>query len=180
MEGLRMKTELRRLVAHFAKSDGSKEAAGRAGELFARKWFEREHVEYFRFPQSHGTKPSSLAALGGKRPDFAVAMQDVDSLVYVDAKFHRTNNLTEFVLEEAELNQFRAFREWIRDEYEDTGDRNVLFMLYPKENNGDKFVWVHLDEFSNAESVVLEGKPARKVSLKGRDGLWVDNVAIGA
>jgi hypothetical protein len=174
-----MKTDLRRLVANFAKADGTNEAAGKAGELFARKWFERERMDYFRFPQSKGTKPFTLAARGGKRPDFAVAMRDVDSLVYVDAKFHKTNNLTEFILKEAELQQFRVFRTWIKDEYSDTGDRDVLFMLYPKEINGDRFVWVHLDEFSNAELVVFEGEPARKLSLIDREGLWVDNVASG-
>lgn len=175
-----MKTDLRRLVASFAKADGTKEAAGSAGELFARKWFERERIEYFRFPQSKGTKPLTLAARGGKRPDFAVAMQNVDSLVYVDAKFHKTADLTEFTLTEAELKQFREFRIWIRDECGDAGDRDVLFMLYPKEINGDRFVWVHLDEFSDAEAVLLEGEPARRLSLVGREGLWVDNVASGA
>lgn len=175
-----MKTALRRLIANFAKAGGSKEAAGNAGELFARKWFEREGMEYFRFPQSKGTKPHSLAARGGKRPDFAVALRNVDSLVYVDAKFHMTNDLTEFVLAESELEQFREFRIWVKDECGDDGDRDVLFMLYPKEINGDRFVWVHLDEFSDAELVVIADEPARKLSLIGREGLWVDNVARGA
>jgi hypothetical protein len=175
-----MKTKLRRLVANLAKADGGKEAAGNAGELFARKWLESESIDYFRFPQSKGTKPPTLTARGGKRPDFAVVMQDDNSLVYIDAKFHQTNNLTEFTLTEAELTQFREFRNWIRDEYHDEGDRDVLFMLYPKENNGDQFVWIHLDEFSSAETVDFHGEPARKLSLQDRGDLWVDNVKSGA
>jgi hypothetical protein len=175
-----MKTDFRRLIASFAILNGKKEAKGNAGERFAKNWFERMDIEYYPLPQSIGTIPLSLSRLGGKRPDFAVALKDSESLVYIDAKFHQTNNVTEFVLEESEINRFVIFRDWVRDECGDDGDRNIIIMLYPIELKGDRFVWIHIDDLVEGELAEIDGKPARKVSLLGRDGAWYDNVADGA
>ncbi len=174
-----MKTDLRRLVANFAKR-GNREDKGRAGELFARKWFEQKNLDYFPLPQTPDTMPSSLASCGGKRPDFAVALEDDDSVIYVDAKFHATGGLESFTLEERELQKFVGFREWVENECGDHGERDVIFMLFPIELNGDRFVWIHLDEMLQATKTELEGKPARTILLSGRDGLWVDCVTSGA
>jgi hypothetical protein len=173
-----MKTDLRRLVAEFAKR-GKREDKGRAGELFATKWFERERLDYFHFPQTPDTMPATLRACGGKRPDFAVSIGEGKPLVYIDAKFHRTNNCTEFALEDAELRQFEQFRSWAQTEFKDDGERDVILMLYPQERNGDAFVWIHLDEMLNGMPCTIEGKAAKKVSLLDREGLWIDHVLSG-
>ena len=170
-----MNSKLHRLVANIAKIDPNPSASGAAGELFARKWFEREGLEYFAFPQSQATKPSSLTQIGGKRPDFAVALLDGQPPVYVDAKFHQTKDGTEFSLEIAEFEKYMAFIQWVKQEGIDDGPIHILFMLYPKEFSGDKFVWIDLDEIAKGELVTINDKPVRKISLSDRDGLWVDS-----
>jgi len=173
-----MKDEVRRLVANLAKLCNRKQSAGAAGELFARKWFEREGLEYFQLPQCQNTMPAELAKRGGKRPDFAVALNKSESAVYVDAKFHQTKDLTEFSLKVSELEKYKSFITWMhigRESNEPVDD--VLFMLFPKELNGDRFVWIHLDEFAKGTKTSLENEPALTVSLLDRAELWFDNCA---
>lgn len=171
-----MKHALRKLVAQMAISDRSPEAAGAAGERFAKHWFDTRGLEYYSIPQSPETMPSALAALGGKRPDFAVDFKGRDGVVYVDAKFHRTNELTQFAMTLEEINKYKALQAWDRSTFPD-GDReaDVIFILFPKELGSDAFVWVHLDEFANGVPTTIDGKPAIAVSLLDRDELWVDN-----
>ncbi len=167
-----MNAKLRRLAANLLKAGGSREQKGDFGERLAKEWFERKGITYYRFPQTPETMPISLARAGGKRPDFAVELSDSESLIYVDAKFHKTNGAKEFVLEELEISKFEAFMNWSKVELGDDGDRDVIFMVYPQELSGDRFVIVHLDELLSGERVSLHGLPARRVTLQDRSDAW--------
>jgi hypothetical protein len=171
-----MKHELRRLIAHMAISDGSPEAAGAAGECFAKHWFAEHSLEYYCIPQSPETMPPALAAYGGKRPDFAVDFKGPDGVVYVDAKFHKTNGVTQFAMTVEEINKYKALQAWDRATSPgQLNDADVIFIVFPKELASDAFVWVHLDEFSRGTATTLDSKPAIAVSLLDRDELWVEN-----
>ena len=170
-----MKYKLRRLVAYMAISDGSPEAAGAAGEAFAKHWFAARGLEYYCIPQSPETMVSDLSSLGGKRPDFAVDFGGPDGVIYVDAKFHKTEGLTQFAMTVEEIEKYKALQAWDRAKFpEQDQDADVVFIVFPKELASDAFVWVHLDEFSTGTPTTLDGKPAVAVSLLDRDELWVD------
>jgi len=165
------KTRVRLLAGKLA-TIGTLKDRGDFGEVRAKQWFERQGLEYFFWPQAREDMPRSLARKGGKRPDFAVDFGD--ELVYIDAKYHLTNDLTEFSLEDEELQKLSVFRDWIREEYGDEGERDVVFMLYPIELSGERFVFIHLNEMIQGEPTVVRGKPGRKVPLLGREETWFD------
>lgn len=168
------KRKLRRIVAEFAKR-GAKKIKGHIGEQWARKWFEHKGYDYFEFPQTPDTMPTSLSQCGGKRPDFALSLNRDESLVYIDVKFHATNNVTEFRLTIDELKKYEAFKEWAVNELQDDGERDIVLMLYPQELNGDRFTWILLDELLAGEDTIMDGKPAKRISLLDRDGLWIES-----
>ena len=51
----------------------------------------------------------------------------------------------------------------------------MLFMVFPKERDGKKLVWVHLDEFNTGDAATFSGEAATSIKLSDRDGLWCDN-----
>ncbi|WP_133166905.1 hypothetical protein [Solimicrobium silvestre] len=144
-------------------------------ERWAREWFDHKGYDHFDFPQTPGTMPISLSKCGGKRPDFAFSLNENESLVYVDAKFHATNNITEFGLTVEELKKYEAFKKWALNELQDDGERDIILMLYPQELNGDRFTWILLDELLAEEDTIIDGKPAKKASLLGREDFWIGN-----
>ena len=161
-----------RILAGRLASAGTRTDKGDFGEIRAKQWFERHDVDFYHWPQSPEEMPSCLRLLGGKRPDFTITLGS--EAVYVDAKYHLTNDLTEFALEDVELAKFSAFRAWAHQNLGDTGDRDVVFMVYPIELSGQRFVVIHLDELLDGEPTVVRGGPGRKVSLAGRDETWFD------
>ena len=164
---------VRLLAANMAKA-GSLTDRGDFGEARAKQWFERNNLVYWAIPQGKKEMPRSLSLRGGKRPDFGVEMGD--DVVYFDAKFHETGGVTEFGIEDSELAQFTAFRQWALDELEHTGPRDVVLMVYPQELNGERFVLVHLDELLAGTPAIVRGNPGRKVSLVGREETWRNQV----
>lgn len=172
-EDMDMNSKLRQLIANLAKANGKPDMAGDAGELFARKWFERERIEYFKLPQSIATKPVSLVRCGGKRPDFGIELS-ADEAVFVDAKFHTTNGGIEFRMKISEIAAYRAFQCWMKDDEATVDTIDILFMIFPKEMNGDKFVWILLDEIEQGSDTTLGGEPAKSIPLTGRDYAWFD------
>lgn len=161
-----------RILGGRLAAAGTRQDKGDFGELRAKQWFERQKLDYFYWPQSRAEMPQSLARRGGKRPDFAVDFGD--ALVYIDAKYHATDGLTEFALEDVELQKFAAFREWIREEHGDEGERDVVLMVYPIELHGQRFVLIHLDELLSGQPKTVRQNPGRSVSLKDRDETWFD------
>jgi hypothetical protein len=164
------------IAANIAKVNLSAKAAGDVGQALAVKWFRDAGLAFIEIEQSVHSKPKSLSNFGGKRPDFALCMNEGESVVYVDAKFHQTKNLTEFVLTETEIAEYAAFREWTLNEQIDVGDRDVFFMLFPKELYGNKFAWIHLEEIAGGQPTDLNGKDARRLDLTNRDDLWCLNL----
>lgn len=142
------------------------------GERLAKDWFQRHKLDFHHWPQRKDNMPKSLKLRGGKRPDFSVDLGE--ELVHFDAKYQDTENLTAWGVEDEELGKFQVFREWFKDEYEDDGPREVVFILYPLELHGKRFVIIHLDEVLGGEQTIVRQKPGRKVSLVGRGDAWFD------
>jgi hypothetical protein len=163
---------MRRLVANLTANSGTRNEKGELGERRAREWFDRHKIEYYAIPQGKNEMPMSLAQMGGKRPDFMISFGEGEPVVYMDAKFHNTSNVTEFVLEQSELDKYVAFRAWIKEEYGDDGDRQVFFILYPHELSGEQFLLIDLEEMLTAERVTREDKPARKLRISKDEGPW--------
>lgn len=165
---------MRRLVANLTAGSGTREEKGALGERRAKEWFDRHKLEYYALPQGRQEMPKTLAESGGKRPDFMVSFGDGESVVYMDAKYHQTSNVTEFVLDQAELDKYVAFRAWIKDECKDDGDRQLFFILYPHELSGERFLLVDLEEMLTAKSVTRDDKPARRLCISRDVGPWFD------
>lgn len=157
------KLKLIRLIATVAKTSRNEEK-GNTGEYLAREYFNSRSINFFPFPQSKGTKPESLKKIEGKRPDFAIETEE--GLVYLDAKYHSTNNLTSFVLTEEEISQYHKLREWLLMEIGDDGNRLLIIMLFPQEYNGEKLILIPLNDFNDATNDTIGGKPAKRIDLK--------------
>jgi hypothetical protein len=165
---------MRRLVANLTARGGTREEKGAFGERRAKEWLDRHKLEYYPMPQGKQEMPKTLAQKGGKRPDFMVSFGDGEPVVYMDAKYHQTNSVTEFILDQAELDKYVVFRAWMKDECGDDGDRQVFFLLYPHELCGERFLLVELEQMLAAESVTRDDKPARKLRISRDAGPWFD------
>jgi hypothetical protein len=158
-------------AAIAAKSDDN-EAKKVVGETAAAIWLEHEktkkNLDYFALNTKIYDKPRSLSALGGKRPDFCAEI--AGELVYLDAKYHRCDN-DEFFLEDDEIEMYRKLRDWLPTQG-DTGDRDIVFMVFPQKHHATQLVFVHLDELIRGQAFITDhGQPAKKVSILDRDEL---------
>lgn len=157
----------------FAKT--CPKSAGACGEEFARKWFKKNDWDFVDMEQSPGTKHELLLALGGKRPDFIVDSKSETHVTTVDAKFVSTDNGKVFCMPDWEIEQYRMFK--VFAEAQVPGRTcEVLFMVFPKEFDGRRLVWLELSDFENGVEVVVRGHPGKQVSLENRDALWDDNL----
>ncbi|RQT36156.1 hypothetical protein [Burkholderia contaminans] len=148
--------------------------SGKYGEKFARQWFKKNNWEFVDMDQSIGTKHEKLRALGGKRPDFIVDSRSDLHVTTVDAKFATTDDGKIFCMPDWEIEQYRMFKVFAEEEVPGT-TCEVLFMIFPKEFNGKRLVWVDLSELENGADVTVRGHPGKQVSLENRDELWDKN-----
>ncbi|WLI89081.1 hypothetical protein Q4S45_20640 [Massilia sp. R2A-15] len=154
--------------AAFAATSASNDWKREVGESAATIWLDKNGWNYVALNTKIDDKPASLAALGGKRPDFCAEIKG--ELVYLDAKYHKCAN-DEFYLEEKEIAQYVKLREWLIKEG-DSGERDIVFMVFPHRHTATQLVFVHLDELIHGQAfVTAEGNSARKVSLLDRDNL---------
>lgn len=148
--------------------------SGIYGENFARQWFKKNNWEFVDMDQSIGSKHERLRALGGKRPDFIVDSRSEVHVTTVDAKFATTEGGKVFGMPDWEIEQYRMFKVFAEEEFPRT-TCEVLFMVFPKEFDGKRFVWVDLSEFEYGTDVTVRGHPGKQVSLEKRDDLWETN-----
>lgn len=161
--------KLRVLQAVFAARSSNKEWKKRIGEYAASIWLNQKSWDHFPINAEIYDKPESLTIIGGKRPDFCANING--EIIYLDAKFHACLE-DEFYLEEFEIGQYVKWRDWVADELNDNGERDVIFMVFPHKDKATRFVFVHLDELIYGQSFMTsDGKPARKVSLHDRSDL---------
>ena len=165
-----MQKSIQELQAYFRKR--IPEYAGIDGEAYAEKWLSKSGWIYEMVDQGKHNLSSELRKFGGKRPDFIVDPGDA-SLVLVDAKYHSTDNGKVFCLPDGELAKYRRLKEFTERLCPDTMI-DVLFMVIPKEHDGKRLVWVHLDEFNNGAPSLIKDLPATAVSLLDRQELWSD------
>jgi hypothetical protein len=163
---------LEELRLEFAKRDPI--LAGKYGEKFARQWFTKNKWEFVEMDQARDTMHAKLRALGGKRPDFIIDIKSETHVTTVDAKFATTDNGKFFCMPDWEIEKYRMFQVFAEGEVPGT-TCEVLFMIFPKEDNGERFVWLDLSDFENGTDVEVRGQPGKKVSLEGKDALWEKN-----
>ncbi|EFH6662189.1 hypothetical protein L6X06_RS01085 [Escherichia coli] len=148
-------------------------SAGEDGEEYALKWLENSQWEFVYVEQGKTDLSKSLKIYGGKRPDFIIEV-DSNTFILLDAKYHSTENCTSFTLTECEIGKYRALKQFLINKNSEL-TFEVIFMVFPKEKDGKKFVFVSLDEFDKGECVTLASKNATKISLLNRDNLWLDH-----
>jgi hypothetical protein len=112
--------------------------------------------------------------MGGKRPDFIADPKDNGSWLLIDAKYHSTANCTTFKLKDSEIVKYRGLVQFCVEKFPEAS-LDMVFMVFPKECDGNKVVWVNLDEFDKGEPTTLLSEPATYVSLEDRDELWCTN-----
>lgn len=144
--------------------------AGEDGEKYASKWLENSKWKFECVEQGTNTLSENLKAYGGKCPDFIIDT-DGSSYILLDAKYHSTEMCTSFTLTDCEIGKYRALQKFLKNIYSDY-TFEVVFMVFPKEKNGDELTFVSLDEFNKGECVTLASKDATKISLLNRDDLW--------
>lgn len=144
--------------------------AGQDGEKYASRWLEKSKWKFEHVEQGINTLSANLKSYGGKRPDFIIDA-DESSYILLDAKYHSTDGCTSFTLTDCEIGKYRALQQFLKNVYSDY-TFEVVFMVFPKEKNGDEFTFVSLDEFDKGECTTLASKDATKISLLYRDDLW--------
>ena len=168
-------TTLKQLKAHLRKM--SMHLAGEDGESFARRWLAANKWEYVDLDQRPETYPEEMRRILAKRPDFLADAGDGLYLL-LDAKYHSTNQCRTFTLTEAELRKYRSavrFLEGVIREDDARSAAQLWFMVFPKECDGNRLVFVELSEIENGPETTLRNEPARSVSLEARDEWWADN-----
>jgi hypothetical protein len=158
------------LRAFFRK--GIPEYAGTDGEAYAENWLSKSGWKYEKVDQGKQTLSVELRKFGGKRPDFIVDPGD-SSFVLIDAKYHSTDNGKVFCLTDNEIGKYRRLQEFTEQQFPNTVI-DVIFMVIPKEYDGKRLVWVHLDEFDKGTQTSIKDMPATAVSLLDRQELWCD------
>lgn len=148
------------------------ECAGIDGEAYAKKWLAKSGWKYERVEQGRLTLSTELKECGGKRPDFIVDPGD-GWLFLIDTKYHSTGNGCYFRLTDDEIDKYCALKVFAQQSFPETRVA-VIFMVFPKEYEGARFVWVSLSEFKRATPAQIRDLPAKEVSLLGRDDLWCD------
>ncbi|WP_372768446.1 hypothetical protein [Pseudoalteromonas sp.] len=148
-------------------------SAGKDGEEYAKQWLSKSGWNFEEIEQGKFSLSNELRVYGGKRPDFIVDPND-GSFLLIDAKYHSTEDCSLFNLKDTEIGKYRALVKYTKDNFPDI-QVDMLFMVFPKERDGKKLVWVHLDEFNNGETATVAGEAATSISLKDRDDLWCQN-----
>jgi hypothetical protein len=132
--------------------------AGEDGEEYAEKWLSQSGWNYLKVEQGKNNLSKELKEYGGKRPDFIVDPRDNGSWLLIDAKYHSTENCTTFKLKDSEIAKYRGLVQFCVEKFPEAS-LDMVFMVFPKECDGNKFVWVHLDEFDKGEN--LRGQALR-------------------
>lgn len=149
--------------------------AGQDGEEYANNWLTAVGWDFITVEQGIDTLSQKLKEYGGKRPDFIIKHDD-KTFIFLDAKYHSTENCTFFTLTDCELGKYRSLKSFFEKEYPNY-IFEVIFMVFPKEENGKRFIFVGLDEFVHGECTTLASKDARKVniSITTWSDLWFYN-----
>lgn len=145
--------------------------SGIFGEKIAKKWLEQE---WEIIDVSSQDKPFfDVNKNNAKRPDFVSIFNDGnesdDKIILWDAKFHTITN-NNFKLTDEELNKYYKLKELFCDEVEcEKNDVHIIFMVLPKQDNGNVMYLVHLQQFSEGTCDDINGNPAKNVQLKNED-----------
>lgn len=118
--------------------------SGKDGETFARLWLEKEQWGAVSVDQAIGSKSDELINAKAKRPDFVCMSSEY--IIWLDAKYHSTSNLTQFAMSIAELRQYSCMKALSTAWYPSLKS-DIFFMLFPKEEDGKRLVFVDLEEF---------------------------------
>jgi hypothetical protein len=153
----------------------NKRMAGEDGEDYAAAWLNRNNWKFEKINQDIGTVSIELRDhFGGKRPDFLVNPNDQKITLFIDAKYHQTAGCKSFTLRNAEIAMYRGLKSFV-ESLDSSRTVEILFMVFPKECDGKKFVWVSLENFDSGIPVIYVGELATMVTLPNQDDLWCHN-----
>ncbi|MEH0689234.1 hypothetical protein H4F17_09190 [Vibrio cholerae] len=141
--------------------------SGKEGERLAVECCEKVGISLCTVNQMPDTFPEELKSYGGKRPDFIVDTDMQKLVAVIDAKYHQTNDLEDFTLQNEELDKYSGLKTFLKDL---SGEVEVwvIFMVFPKEASGQSYTVIELEEMLLGEDSTLAGKPAKKVTLEGK------------
>jgi hypothetical protein len=164
-------TKLELIRASFRKANPK--TAGEDGEKYAEKWLHNSGLQYEKIEQGKFSLSNKLKSYGGKRPDFIASQDDEKYALLIDAKHHKTNNCKTFSLKDAEIGKYRGLECFIKEEIPGL-EFDVVFMVFPKECNGGKFIFVLLSEFNTGEATTIQSDPATEINLENLTEFWID------
>ncbi|PAR34415.1 hypothetical protein CGT98_18380 [Vibrio metoecus] len=151
----------------------NRKTAGKEGERFAEQWMGENGWSYESVEQGIGTKSQALASMGGKRPDFLVEV-DSSCFIALDAKYVTTDGRQAFRMKDSEIQEYHQLKTYLESNFSDF-TCEVVFIVFPKEDIGEKLVFVSLDDFNNATSCQVYGEPGKYVDISVFGGLWYDH-----
>ncbi len=144
--------------------------SGDFGEGIAKKWLEEEwEIIDVSSQDKSFFDQDELKKSGAKRPDFVSIFDDNDDnqkVILWDAKFHNVEN-NSFKLTVEEICKYRKLRELFSEKMEcEVSDVHIIFMIFPKSDDGNQMYLAHLTEFKHGTETVLNGEPAKEIILK--------------
>jgi len=163
------------MYAVLSKPKSEPEKAGKAGEYFAEQLFKLKGWNYEKLPQNILELPKLLKAFGGKRPDYIIEAKPEceNTIIVVDAKYHSTENCSKWYMENDEIIKYNGLKKYLEDQYSNYVVY-VLFILFPKESNGNKVIFVSLSDFNEIEISYKGTTPIKKINLSSGDFLVED------
>jgi hypothetical protein len=169
---------LEQLTQKFAKKKSRLYAGGPEGEAFARRWLTANKWTWVAIDQTPEQLCEELKALDGKRPDYAAAI-DADYFLLLDAKHHTTHDCQRFALSVTELTKYRVSNDYMMAKFLPPQPGLLIetwFMVFPKECEGRRVVFVELSEMEGGERTTFpDGSLGKWISLENRSKWWADN-----
>lgn len=147
--------------------------SGKFGESKAKQWFDQSDWVYEEVNQQKNNLSKTLNSFGGKRPDFIIDTTEFEqpTILLVDAKFVSTNGGKHFTMKQEEIDKYLALKTYMKIEFPND-ICEILFIIFPKEDDGNKLVWVELSELNSGSTTKIHGKPAKRITLTDRGDLW--------
>jgi len=124
--------------------------SGKFGEAIAAKWLRHNNWSYIDFTITDRGDEEYLNMIDlydqkGKKPDFLGQLDGIDGFVLWDAKFHRIYE-DHFKLSTKEINKYSELLSYFNKTFQGVSFY-IIFMFFPKEENGTTMYLVPLDDF---------------------------------
>lgn len=140
--------------------------SGNFGEHISEEWLKDGNWEIIDVNKEN-VFSNELYEEGGKKPDYIGIVDGIDAVILWDAKFHSTLS-NKFKMKKSELNKYNNLGNYCKRKVGE--EIHTIFMVVPKEYDGQKMYLVHISQFKNeGAETVLDDCPAIEISLKDED-----------